>query len=410
MRYQNTILIACLLYLVMLCSCTSSKHKIDVTAIPPSFTYQQLFDALSDTVRIHFYDTAFIQKTFPQLTAKYREQVLMVPDRAGFDRLVRDYLAEFHTSHTSYHTQDDHTYFHLAGIFEPLPNVQAVFGADGVQYPSIGLLTERHNKEIVVVGVLDGSPAQAAGLLKGDVMQYLDREVYSIAVLRKNLDRNISFPIKRGGQSILVDVTPRMVRAQEEMQEACRQSARLIEKNGKKIAYIHMWSFAGRQYYELLQEQLLYGDLAQADALILDIRDGWGGASPEYLNIFNRNIPNLVFYDRQRQSRTFSTQWRKPVGLLINNGSRSGKEILAYGFKKYNIGPVIGEKTAGAVTAGRIFFLPDNSLLYLAVNEVAIDGEILEGIGVYPDITASDDPITPQDEQLEEAVRVMSEM
>ena len=31
--------------------------------------------------------------------------------------------------------------------------------------------------------------------------------------------------------------------------------------------------------------------------------------------------------------------------LLINGGTRSGKEILAYGFKKYGFGPVVGTPT-----------------------------------------------------------------
>lgn len=285
--------------------------------------------------------------------------------------------------------------------------MQAIFGTDGVHYASIGLLTERQEGRTAVVSVLDGSPAQAAGFKKGDQVQSINGEAYSIELLKKYVDQAVSFPVQRNGRSLVLEATPQMVKATEEMLEASRHSARLIEKNGRKVAYLHMWSFAGQQYYELLREQLLYSELAQAEALVLDIRDGWGGASPEYLNIFNRNIPNLKFYDRQGTAREFSTQWRKPVGLVINKGSRSGKEILAYGFKKYNIGPVIGERTAGAVTAGRIFFLPDNSLLYLAVNEVAVDGEILEGIGVYPDFPASDDPATELDEQVEEAVRVV---
>ena len=35
--------------------------------------------------------------------------------------------------------------------------------------------------------------------------------------------------------------------------------------------------------------------------------------------------------------------------MLVNGGSRSGKEVLAYGFRKHGIGPVVGSRTAGAV-------------------------------------------------------------
>jgi carboxyl-terminal processing protease len=72
--------------------------------------------------------------------------------------------------------------------------------------------------------------------------------------------------------------------------------------------------------------------------------------------------------------------------MLVNQGSRSGKEILAYGFRKYDVGKIVGTQTAGAVVAGRPYIMPDGSLLYLAVADVFIDGERLEGKGVVPDL------------------------
>lgn len=407
MHQFNLLFICGSLSLLLLAACATNQSPVNNAATPAPKNYNQIFEALVDTVRTHFYDTTFIQGRFPALTAQYREKIKTIKEQAPFDAAMRAYLAEFHTSHTSYHSPADHSYYHLAGIFEPLPNVRAVFGEEGVQYPSIGLLTERKAEQIVISGVLDGSPAREAGLKKGDVLQWVNGELYSITQLREHLGGSITYPALRNGETLQIKVSPVMARPQEELLTACRESARVIERSGKKIAYIHMWSFAGTPFYELLKEELLYGKLADADALVLDIRDGWGGASPEYLNLFNRDIPNLVFHDREGQSREFSTQWRKPVGLLINEGSRSGKELLAFGFKKYKIGPVIGSKTAGAVTAGRIFFLPDNSLLYLAVSEVAVDGEVLEGIGVFPDVQISDDLTTDIDEQLEEAIRVL---
>jgi carboxyl-terminal processing protease len=74
--------------------------------------------------------------------------------------------------------------------------------------------------------------------------------------------------------------------------------------------------------------------------------------------------------------------------MLVNEGSRSGKEILAYSFQRYNIGPVVGAKTAGAVVQGRSFLMRDGSALYVAVADIYLDGnQRLEGKGVTPDIT-----------------------
>ena len=72
--------------------------------------------------------------------------------------------------------------------------------------------------------------------------------------------------------------------------------------------------------------------------------------------------------------------------MLIDGGSRSGKEMLAYAFKKHKVGLLIGERTAGAVLGGTARPLSDGSLLFVAVTDVRIDGEKLEGVGVSPDI------------------------
>jgi C-terminal processing protease CtpA/Prc len=123
-------------------------------------------------------------------------------------------------------------------------------------------------------------------------------------------------------------------------------SARVIEPNGRRIGYVHVWCYAGSFYQRALEHLLSEGVLKDADALIWDLRDGWGGAQPEYLDLFN------------------------------------------------------------AATA----FLIGGGLLLLAVEDVRVDGERLEGVGVTPTIevqagaasAGSDDP------QLSRAVAVLS--
>jgi carboxyl-terminal processing protease len=183
-----------------------------------------------------------------------------------------------------------------------------------------------------------------------------------------------------------VTVIPKKLNPDTLFLEAMRQSIKIIERNSKKIGYVHIWSYAGDQYQQLLVEEIGYGKLKDTEGLILDLRDGWGGAEPNYLNIFNKQVPGLTQMARDGVKRTIDLQWRKPVVMVVNNGSRSGKEILAYGFKKYGIGKLIGTKTAGAVVGGSPFLLEDGNLLYLAVVDVWIDGERLEGKGVIPDI------------------------
>jgi carboxyl-terminal processing protease len=104
-------------------------------------------------------------------------------------------------------------------------------------------------------------------------------------------------------------------------------------------------------------------------------------------------------------------RWRKPVAMLINSGTRSGKEVLAHGFKKNGFGSVIGERTAGALLAGTAFLLSDGSLLIVAVNDAAVDGERVEGKGVDPTIKVPFDIryAAGQDPQLDKAVEMLSD-
>src|ERR1700704_3641955 len=102
---------------------------------------------------------------------------------------------------------------------------------------------------------------------------------------------------------------------------------------------------------------------------------------------------------RNGASEFETVNWPKPVAMLVNGGTRSGKEILAYGFKKYRLGELIGTRTEGAVLAATAFLI-GNGLLLLAVEDVRVDGERLEGVGVTPTIEVqagaasaeSDDP------------------
>ena len=74
---------------------------------------------------------------------------------------------------------------------------------------------------------------------------------------------------------------------------AMRHSVRIVESGDHKIGYIHTWSYSVERYHELFVDTLFGGELNDVDGLLLDIRDGWGGASPEYLNLFHRQMPQL---------------------------------------------------------------------------------------------------------------------
>ncbi len=142
---------------------------------------------------------------------------------------------------------------------------------------------------------------------------------------------------------------------------------------------------------------------------VLDLRDGWGGVPPEFVSIFDTRVPVLVTRTRAGDEHRFDGQIRVPAAVLINGGTRSGKEVLARAISHHGLATLVGERTAGAMRPGTVFCLPDRALLYLAVGTTTVDGDEFEGIGLDPDVPVPYDPryAAGADPQLEAAIRIL---
>ena len=373
-----------------------------------------------ELVNERFYRADFNGVDWPSAKEKYLPRAQAAKSWEELGPVINEMLGLLRTSHTNYYTAVDPEYYFLFGIFStgPLAEVAQQRFPDGmVQFDSLGLFTRKVDGKWFVTGVLDGSPAAVAGVHRGNEIVSLNgqpfqpvRPLQGLAAKGESMRLEIQVTAEPNSRRTL-ELKPVTLFPNDAMLAGMEQSMRVIDHRGRKIAYVHIWSYAGKQYYERLVQELLQGSFDQADALVLDIRDGWGGASPEYLNIFNQRVPQLTSVGRDQQELSFKTQWRKPVALLINGGSRSGKEVLAYGFRKYGIGPVVGERTGGAVSAGTAIPNSENSLLYLCVSGVRVDGEVLEGVGVAPDheVIWPLPYSTAEDPQLQKALNLMAE-
>jgi carboxyl-terminal processing protease len=187
------------------------------------------------------------------------------------------------------------------------------------------------------------------------------------------------------GPVFAVEVVPERIRPNEFFLKALRTSVRVIEHGGQRLGYVRIWSYARREYHRVLIEELAEGSLKDVDGLVLDLRGGWGGAQPEYAELFVGGAPIMSFVGRDGREAFASFRWRRPVVVLVDEGTRSGKEVVAFGLQRQAV-PVVGSRTSGALLAARGFLLSDGSLLVLAVSDVRVEGERLEGRGVVPDL------------------------
>lgn len=396
---------------------------------PKPAHFQPLFEEICDTLETHFFDTTFLATQFPTLQQTYTEKLGQVNSYAEFSTLVNELLAQTNTSHTHYYLPTDPAYYYLNSIFSRSPLIQPFWGKQKVQFYSPGFWIKEINGKDFVYAVLGGGLAEQLGIMIGD--EIIGMEVFPYAepsLLPKKmnkllentlptLEQTTSHYTLRVKHSLVGDTIPisfplEAIHPNEEMMRALTASSRVYEVNGRRIAYVHIWSYAGENYHNAFLDIITQDSFRTADALVWDLRDGWGGAAPEYLNAFNPQIPTLVSFSTAEDTFVYNRQWQKPVVMLTNDGTRSGKEILAYGFKKHRMGPIVGENTAGAVTAGTLCTLSDGSIMYVASRDVLVDGERLEGIGVQPNITIPWDIryAEGQDPQLETALKTAAEL
>lgn len=352
-----------------------------------------VIDEIADIVQRKFYSAARLEEVgWRAEVARAREEFAAARGDAERTTVLRKLVAALRTSHTAYYPRSDPAYWDMASLFEPLLQrvcPKEVAPAFPLAREGIGVLWKQVEGEWFVGGVFAGGPAERAGLKLGDRVLTADARPFApVDSFSGRAGKPVSLQVQRirGAAPISVSVTPGTTRPQEELRRATANSWTIIEHQGRRIAYIHMWSWAAIEFQEVLLDAIAKSNAEGVNGFILDIRDGWGGAHGNYLGIFWRDVPLLESVDREGARHAFDQQIRKPAVLLVNGGTRSGKETIAYGAKKHGLARLVGERTAGAYNFGGPFCLSDGSLLLLAQADALVDGERLEGRGVAPDL------------------------
>lgn len=363
--------------------CAQSGRGLRITAEAPAGAGrpEQIAGEVVKTVRGSFYDAPRGERW----AAEHAGYAAEAGTQRAFAEATNAALADLRASHTAYATPADTQYYALLAVF------QRSLGLAAVEYGSIGADYARIDGAWYVRRVFAGGPAEAAGLRRGDRIVGADGGGFEpIASLQGRGRVELRIVREAGGAEAVVSVTPRRVNPKEEWLAAQKAGTRVIEAGGRRIGYIPLYSGAGEEFQDAVAAAIS-GPLSGADALVLDLRDGYGGCNPDFVNMFNSAVPVLRSTDRSGKTTVMDGQWRRPLVVLVNGGSRSGKEVVAFAVKSRRLGTLVGERTAGAVLGGRPFLLSDRSLLYLATLDVEVNGVRLEGVGVQPDIWVQDD-------------------
>ncbi|MCY7408922.1 MAG: PDZ domain-containing protein, partial [Chitinophagales bacterium] len=161
--------------------------------------------------------------------------------------------------------------------------------------------------------------------------------------------------------------------------------------SGGKIGYLHIPNMGVEGLNEFIKH--FYPQLNKK-ALIIDDRGNGGGFVSGL--VAERLSKELVYYNMMRNTigGTDPQMLLGPKVLLIDRYSASDGDIIAYRFKKYNIGKVIGVRTWGGVVGirGSLPLMDGGYLMRPEFAPYNDKGWVIEGYGVDPDIVLDNDP------------------
>ncbi len=378
--------------------------------------FGKLLDAVVEKTAKGFWDKERLaQVGWEKRAAEVRQSVAEAPSLEEAALRINTLLGELKTSHTNLYTPDDVEYYILLAVFGgadmPQQERDERFWGAGVTYAGIGHFSVRIDGRDFVDAVLEGSPAERAGLKVGDEILAVDGAPYHpIRSFRGKVGHRAAITIRRAqdGSPEVLSVPVMSIAPLHAFREATRASARAIERDGRRIGYVHVWDSVGEDSADALRDALVKvgaapptpgrrlifhpkgsdrhsGEKVLLDGLVIDMRGkigGTGSNAGRYLDILDARGPSV----RLRNKDAGSTDVRGRTAVLIDHHTRSTAELFVHAYKRERQGPLIGTRTAGAVSAAAAFAMPGGNLLYLAVTGMEVDGDILEGPGVAPDI------------------------
>ncbi|MEE4109175.1 MAG: S41 family peptidase [Halieaceae bacterium] len=343
--------------------------------------------------------THFDEATYREL----RDRISTLDSVDALPAVLNPFLDSLGISHTQLYAKHDLEYAFLRSLFSTREPDQPPFSHFGVQ-----LLY--HGDRWWVREVFDGLPADRAGVERGDALLRLDGKPFTPQRMCDGGERHgseaQSLELRRGRRVIRVSLPCVRQNPHASMHDAMTSSVRTIDLGDREVGYLHLWTGTGAEGLERYRAAV--ARLKDTDALILDLRGGFGGAWYEHLDPFFADREGFFsFTVINREGSTLyppgahetAEPYTRPMAVLINEGTRSGKEAVAFQFKKSGRAALIGTTTRGAFSAGKGLFVDDDGPLvyYLAVAEYRLDGQRIEGVGVAPDIVVPDPVIRADD-------------
>ena len=278
-------------------------------------------------------------------------------------------------------------------------------------FAGIGVVMGMDNEQkIHIVGIMENSPGQKAGLQEGDEILAVD----GVPVTQMAFDEVATHVRGQAGTDVVLTI----------MRDNANQDITITRDNIKlktvghkmldnNIGYIQIVSFSEDTANEFNEA---YNDFKNQGmkALVLDLRNNPGGLLTTCVEIAKKLVPKgeiVSIVDKQGNKETYSSSLEAPeypLVVLINKNSASASEILSGAIQDTKAGTIIGNTSYGKGSVQTILPMFEDDAVKLTIAKYYTpSGRSIDGTGITPDIEINLDENATSDTQLDKALEIL---
>ncbi|AUJ65109.1 peptidase S41 [Aestuarium zhoushanense] len=289
------------------------------------------------------------------------------------------------------------------------------------EFGGLGIEVTQEEGWIKVVSPMDGTPADAAGILSGDFITQVDGE----SLLGLTLDQAVDLMRGPVGSEIILTVVREGETEPFEVsiiRDTIKLTAVRARTEGDAVV-LRIATFSGQTYDDLVsgfEAQIEEaGGKENVSGVILDLRNNPGGlldqaiyVSDAFLDageIVSTRGRNAADGDRYNATPGDITDGM-PIVVLINGGSASASEIVSGALQDHRRAIVVGTKSFGKGSVQTVMPLRDDGAMRLTTARYYTpSGRSIQSLGIQPDIIVQQPRPRPADEVTEDTPNMRSE-